>query len=205
MKEINLTDLITTYHISKTIDLSNPKEHVENLDGKDVLSFGSVDFSSNFDEIATARVNGGQVVYATTSVETEIDKFLSRYFMGEFVPLDNPRILFEREVLQSSAFTFGSKKDLATQIINKEKLLVGKNKNKLQEYLNTIMRWRNAFAHGKIGHSQNSGCIIEFYSGKNDSLILNDEFWTKLEFVFNDCINLIKLAFNNLDSSIVIK
>lgn len=144
--------------------------------------------------IEQARINGGKVLYATTSIEHQLENLLLIYFMGPFIKHDNRRDMFEREILQSSAISYKSKKELVSKIINENDLLQGKKKNKLQGYLKKIMEWRNAFAHGKVQHDNLHGCYVKYYSGTIKELILNDSFWTELEKTFKNCSEMIKEA-----------
>jgi len=147
-----------------------------------------------------ARSNGGKVLYATTSIEQQLEGLLLRYFMGPFVQHEQRRVLFEREILQSSALSYNSKKELISKIVKEDALLKGEKKNKLQSSLKKIMEWRNAFAHGKIQHDNMQGCFITYYSGGSKQLKLTDEFWSDLEAVFKECSELVKEAGEKLES-----
>lgn len=199
MKDIDLpiTQTFSLTVDTHNIDMSNATE-LEN--GQLVVPLGDVINSSYSSMTNKARVNGGKVLYASTSIEQQLESILLRYFMGPFIAHDERRVLFERDILQSSALSYSSKKELILKIVNEAELLQGKKKNKLQSYLKKIMEWRNAFAHGKVQHDNTQGCFIKYYSGCSKQLKLTDDFWSNLELVFKECSELIKEAQENLDN-----
>ncbi|MCR8913295.1 hypothetical protein FDP08_07935 [Marinobacter panjinensis] len=199
MKDIKLP---LTQTVSITIDTQNLdySNAVENEDGLLVVPLGTAMNSEISESMEKARANGGKVLYATTSIEQQLEGLLLRYFMGPFVKHDHRRDVFEREILQSSALSFSSKKELISKVVNHEDLLKGKKKNRLQSALKSIMGWRNAFAHGKVQHDNRKGCFVKYYSGGSKELNLTDEFWTELESVFKDCSELVNEASENLET-----
>jgi hypothetical protein len=199
MKDIELP---ITQTFSLTIDTHNinMSNSVEMETGQRVVALGEVVNESISATTEKARSNGGKVLYATTSIEQQLEDLLLRYFMGPFIQHEQRRVLFEREILQSSALSYSSKKELVSKIINEHDLLHGKKKNKLQSSLKKIMDWRNAFAHGKVQHDSMQGCFIKYYSGGSKQLKLTDEFWSDLEGVFKDCSELIKEAAISIES-----
>ena len=50
------------------------------------------------------------------------------------------------------------------------------------------MEWRNAFAHGKVLHELNGGFVLQYYSGGHQELVLNDDFFEKVESTIRDCL-----------------
>lgn len=139
----------------------------------------------------TARKNGGKILYATTSIEQQMEEVLLHYFIGPFVGHNPKRDLFEREVLQSTALNYHSKKELISKVMNDENLLDGSKKNRLQKLLKNIMIWRNAFAHGKIYYDTKTGCVIKFYSGEQKKLSLTNEYWDEVTTSFAECSSLL--------------
>lgn len=152
-------------------------------------------------EIATARRNGGTILYATTSIEQKMESVLLNYFMGSFVRFNAKRDMFAREILQSTALSFSAKKELVVKVITEGDLLLGKKKDIVQQRLKYIMEWRNAFAHGKILHDSKTGCIIEYYSGKKKTQDLSDEFWNKVEMHFKECDALLDEVVRQLENT----
>lgn len=159
MREINLpiaqTASITInpqeFDLSKAVDAGN---------GRRRIFLGTIYDDKTSAVMETARRNGGKILYAATSIEQTLENMLLNYFMGPFIAYDERRVMFEHEVLQSSALTFRAKKDLAIKIINKDNLVEGTKKNAMQKHLKIIMEWRNAFAHGKIQHDTKKGVVL---------------------------------------------
>ena len=197
MKDIELP-ITQTYSLTidaHNIDMSNA---VEMENGNFMIPLGEMVNESISATIEKARANGGKVLYATTSIEQQLEDLLLRYFMGPFIQHEERRVLFEREILQSSALSYSSKKELVSKIVNEHDLLKGKNKNRLQSTLKKIMEWRNAFAHGKVQHDSVQGCFIKYYAGGSKQLSLTDDFWSELECAFKECSWLIKEAQNHI-------
>jgi len=193
MREINLpitqTVSITfnpgAFDLSKSVDVGG---------GRRQISLGTIYDEKTGAVMETARRNGGKILYATTSIEQTLESMLLNYFMGPFIAHDERRVMFEHEVLQSSALTFRAKKDLVIKIIHKDNLLEGTKKNAAQKHLKSIMEWRNAFAHGKIQHDTKRGCFIRYYSGDTKTLTLDDAYWDDVEKTFRECVELLNEA-----------
>ena len=193
MKEINLP---ITQTFSITIDTHNidMSKAVDMGDGRLVVPLGNIVDENISSIVETARKNGGKVLYATTSIEQTLEAILLEYFMGPFAGHDDRRVMFEREILQSSALSYRAKKELVTKLINDGELLPGNKKNVVQGHLKKIMEWRNAFAHGKIKHDSMVGFFITYYSGRIITLPLTDEYWDEVERSFKECDTLLNEA-----------
>jgi hypothetical protein len=148
----------------------------------------------------TARLNGGKILYATSSIDKMVERILVRYFIGPFKGHDERRVIFENDVIQSSSFSYSFKKELIKKIVNKHDLLKGKQKNNINGYLKNIMSWRNAFAHGHIKYNSPKGCLIEYYSGHKKELYLTDEFWGEVEKTYIECESILKLLDDEISS-----
>lgn len=185
MKEIALP-ITQTFSVSLNVEafksaLAGDSKHQGNPLGTLVVD------EKAWSEIATARRNGGTILYATTSIEQKMEFILLNYFMGRFIRHDPKRDMFEQEILKSKALSFSAKKELVIKVITEDELLQGKKKNTVQKHLKNIMEWRNAFAHGKILHNSLKGCIVEYYSGHKQKLYLSDEYWNEVETCFKEC------------------
>lgn len=145
-----------------------------------------------------ARHNGGQILYATTSIEQKIESILLQYFMGPFNEGNEKRTLFEQGLLRSSAFNFKAKKELLLHVLQQGKSLSKKKINHLQGDLKSIMDWRNTFAHGTLQYHHTHGCTIEYYSGGTKTLSLDNNYWEKVEAVFQQCDSLMEEARRNI-------
>jgi hypothetical protein len=200
MKEINLP-ISQTFSLSfdrRDLDMSNA---VDVGDGRIVVELGPIVNETISATVATARQNGGKVLYATTSIEQQMESLLLEFFMGPFEGQDDRREIFEREVLQSSALSYNAKRALVTKIVNERALLEGREKSSLQALLRRIMEWRNAFAHGKIQHDSRAGCFIKHYSGEAKTLALTDTYWEDVERAYNDCSSLLEKAKRRLEAN----
>ena len=197
MKDI---DLPITQTFSLQIDPGkiDHSKAVHNGDGTYMIPLGNLVNDEKSKIVETARRNGGKILYATTSIEQQIESILLLYFMGDFVGPDDKREIFERDILQSSALSYSAKKELISKVINATDSLPGKSKNKLQSYLKNIMEWRNAFAHGKIKYDSKRGCFIAYYSGSVKNLDLTDEYWDTVVSTFRECRELLKNALNKI-------
>jgi len=191
MREINLP-MTQTYSI--TIDMAklDPSKAIDMGDGRRAVPLGNIVDPQIGAVVDTARKNGGKILYATTSIEQTLESILLEYFMGPFVGHNDKRVMFEHEVLQSSALSYRAKKDLVIKVIHADNLLKGDQKNAVQKHLKTIMEWRNAFAHGKIQHDTKTGCFVRYYSGGAKTITLNEQYWDEVESTFRECVNLLK-------------
>jgi hypothetical protein len=193
MKEISLP-ISQTY--SLTVDLQNLdiSKAIDAGDGRLLVPLGTLSNEEFGKAVEVARQNGGKVLYASTSIEQKLEALLLEYFMGPFKGHSDRRVIFEREILQSSAFSYRTKKDLVAKLINELQLLSGKEKNALGSLLKKVMEWRNAFAHGRIQHEARTGCFIKYYSGEPRTLALTDEYWDEVEGAFKECDALLDQA-----------
>ena len=197
MREINLPITQTVsmtfnpgaFDLSKSVDVGG---------GRRQVPLGTIFDGHIAAAMETARRNGGKILYATTSIEQTLESMLLNYFMGPFVGHEERRVMFEHEVLQSSALSYRAKKELVTKIINSEGLLAGKQKSAVQKHLHTIMEWRNAFAHGQIQHDTQMGCFVRYYSGGTKTLSLSDTYWNEVEKTFQECDGFLKAAVQQL-------
>jgi hypothetical protein len=193
MREINLpiTQTVSITFDPNAFDLN---KSVDVGGGRRQISLGTIYDEKTAAVMEITRRNGGKILYATTSIEQTLENILLNYFMGPFVEHEDKRVMFEHEVLQSSALTFRAKKDLAIKIIHKDNLVEGTKKNAMQKHLKNIMEWRNAFAHGKIQYDTKRGCFIRYYSGDTKTITLNDQYWDDVEKTFQECVELLKEA-----------
>lgn len=201
--EVKDIELPITQSFSVTIDTHNidMSKVVDMGDGVIGVSLGNVVDNDISAITEKARLNGGKVLYATTSIEQQMESILLRYFMGDFVAASERRVLFEKEILQSSALSYSAKKHLILKVINAHSLLNGKSKNNLQYFLKKIMGWRNSFAHGKVQYDNVRGCFIKYYSGESKQLSLTDEFWCEVENTFKDCSELLNKALQEVEKA----
>mgnify|MGYP000063289349 CR=1 FL=1 len=149
-----------------------------------------------------ARENGGKILYAATSIEQELERFLMTYFMGPFHEPDERRNLFENELLKSTMLSFSDKKSLFLKVLNSKSFIKGKEKDQLTTQLKSIMDWRNAFAHGKVQHNTEKGCSLKYYSGNHTEQVLDDKFWDTVISIFESCKQLLKKSQENMSKKL---
>lgn len=200
MKDIELP---ITQTFSITIDTHNidTSKAVQMEDGRMMVPLGNVVDTEISAITEQARQNGGKILYATTSIEQQMEGLLLRFFMGPFTGHEERRVLFEAEILQSTALSYCAKKELVAKVVNSSELLPGKKKNKLQKHMKSIMEWRNAFAHGKVQHDNLQGCFISYYSGEKKVLKLNSALWEEIETTFKECHSLLSEAINKANEA----
>jgi len=144
-----------------------------------------------------ARENGGQVIWATSSIENTLEVIITNYLFNP-IGFNNQRDFFVNNIIALGCFSFFEKKNVVCVLINEKNLLGGTDCTKLQEQLTNVMRYRNAFAHGKIIIDSNKGCVIEYFSGTKKSNILDDDYWNKLEKTFKIVTDLLNKAMKKL-------
>ncbi|HKB59250.1 MAG TPA: hypothetical protein VKC56_04305 [Gallionellaceae bacterium] len=188
MKEIKLP-INQTYSMRLKFD---PAKAVDLGNGVVRHTLGTFSTEDAAPSLEMARKNGGNILYATTSVEQQLENILMLYFMGPFIKHEERRILFEREILQSSALSYNAKKELVSKILAHNEVVDNKVLNKLQQKLKRIMEWRNAFAHGKLIYDADAGCSLQYYSGSAKTLSLTDDLWSEVEECFLECTELLK-------------
>lgn len=137
--------------------------------------------------LGTARENGMHIVWSTVCLEKRLEDVITDYFFGKTNSPTSRRNLFLNEVLQSSSFQFSFKKSLVGTIVKETEALKGKESSSLQGSLKKIMTWRNAFSHGTLKYDTRDGVLLSYFSGGQQTIILNDEFWDHVEDVFKKC------------------
>ena len=187
---------------SLTLDTKNIRpEQIVEVDSRKGIFVGSVDFGEGNKELNVVRENGAQIVYATIGIEKLLEDLILIYFFGPFFGPDERRDFFVHNLLQSSSLEFAFKKELTLKIINKSSLLSGKKKSTLQTNLKNINVWRNAFAHGRLEHDNLSGSLVRYFSGTEQILRLDDEYWTTVENCFKETHSALKEAIDRLKQS----
>lgn len=185
MREINLP---TTQTFSMPLDVTALRSGMVRDRYNQGRTLGSLVVNERvWSELATAKKNGGAILYATTSIEQKLESVLLNYFLGPSIRFNDQRRMFDREILKSTVLSFSAKKELVIKVINEGELLSKKNKPVIPKCLKEIMEWRNAFAHGKLIHDSKSGCVLEYYTGHSKKLHLTDEYWDEVETCFKKC------------------
>ncbi|MCF7858008.1 MAG: hypothetical protein K9N07_01590 [Candidatus Cloacimonetes bacterium] len=150
------------------------------------LLLGQLGGKDQSKELDTARENSIQVIWSTLRIEKSLEDVIIHFLFTIATGIDKERDFFINEIGRSSIISYNDKKKLALKIIENDKLLKGKERDKLIKDLSKIMKYRNALAHGSLEYSVNHGVLLRFYSGRNETIILNDEFLTTLEELYKN-------------------
>lgn len=160
-------------------------------DGSQHVSLGEIG-ETHWENLSIARENGGKILWSTVCMEKNMEDILLSYFMGPFNGTCDKRDLLKNELLQASFLQLSAKKHLIVKVAVKFNSLKGKERDKLDGYLKSIIQWRNAFAHGSLALNATKGVILSYYSGSPKEEVLDDKFWNTVESVFNGCNELLK-------------
>ncbi|MDO6422296.1 hypothetical protein [Saccharophagus degradans] len=189
MKQIELPTVNT---VSFKLNPSNIEfEGIVMPDGRQHISLGNID-KEKWDNLTIARENGGKILWATICMEHLMEDIILSFFMGSFDGPNEKRELFRNELLKGSFLQLSSKKHLISKISNQYYAFKGKDRDKLQNCLKSIIQWRNAFAHGSFNLNATEGVILEYYSGAPKTEDLNDSFWNTVEAIYKKCDSLLK-------------
>lgn len=152
-----------------------------------------IDITKAKEDLIQARKNGGNVIYTTIVIEQKLNEIISKYLFGNDTP-NIKRDFFVKNILCTSHISFSAKKALVLEILDvqeffeksasandEQKSSANQNKCEFDKLLKNVMTYRNAFAHGELKHESPTGCILNYHSGRHQSLMLDDEFWTKIE------------------------
>jgi hypothetical protein len=196
MKEISLP-IHQSFSLTVDTHAIDASKAIE-VDGKLIVPLGKMDFGEKMPTIEIVRTNGAKILYATTSIEKQIEQIFLQYLFGKQSGPNDKLDFFKNELLQSATLTFSFKKNLFQKLINKTELLKGKSRAKLQKNLSSIMNWRNAFAHGSLHYDNLSGYTLHYYSSENKTLKIDDKFWTSVEKCFTDTSALLNTVLQQL-------
>lgn len=189
MKKI---DLPTTNTVSFTLNQAGTAyAGILMPDGLQHISLGEIK-EIDWENLTIARENGGKILWSTVCLEKSMEDILLSYFMGTFSGACDKRELFKNELLQASFLQLSAKKHLISKVAAKFYLFKGKEREKLEGHLKSIIQWRNAFAHGNLTLNATSGVVLNYYSGSPKVEFLSDSFWNTVESVFKGCDDLLK-------------
>ncbi|MBC3765951.1 hypothetical protein [Neptunicella marina] len=161
-------------------------EDIPNQDGFQSFSIGDIG-EDDWRILNIARENGSKILWSTVCLEKKMEDILIEYFMGSFEGSCNKRALFKNELLQASFIQLSAKKHLISKVSNQFYAFKGKDRDRLQGYLKSIIKWRNAFAHGSLTLHATNGVLLNYYSGSPKIEPLHDSFWNTVESVFTNC------------------
>lgn len=162
--------------VSFTISLNPPP-------GGGVVHLGSIDGATMTPEIETAKYNGGMFIWAATEVEARLSDLLAKAL---FPPAKDGKIspeggFFRLHFLGASHLEFAGKLTIACAMIEERCLMPKKERLEFEQKLRAVMRYRNAFAHGKITYDSKQGCVLSYYTNGHKKDEFNDAFVEKLQ------------------------
>lgn len=163
MKEINLPI---------TVVFSTESIRIEDKSTKTL----TIDLGYNNSILEIVRRNGGKLLYATSSLELDVDELIKTIFFTSNSNNEKTEY-FDRIILKSSDFSLGFKKKILINCISKFDLLKGKDKDNFENSFTKVIDWRNAFAHGNLEFNNSQGALLHYFSGQTKTLEINDEFW----------------------------
>lgn len=199
MKQIKL-QTHNTFSLSFSTEDLLKKEKVKMPDGSIAVNIGKIKVNPNHPDLLQARENGSQVIWATINVELNMQDIITKYLFGIKIGHNERLDFFINEIITTNNISFSFKRNLVLKVIKLKNLLSKKKCSNLENKITKIMRYRNAFAHGKLSIDTKNICSLEFYSGKIREFTLNDTFWNELTAVFKTVNELLKEAAKKLSN-----
>lgn len=196
MKELNLP--ITRRFASRPVDMHEALKDLAS--GKiDKIPLGTIDFGTSGKDLNQSRANGGMVIWSATCLEEKLDSLIIRFiFSCEDSQHQEGKQFFTTRIMKSDHLSYAAKKSLIVDIVNRESLLEGRDKADIEKALKDVMDFRNAFAHGEVIFEEDKGCVLSYWRGGPKRDVLSEEYWSKLESIFNRADQLVEQAFSNL-------
>lgn len=151
--------------------------------GVGVEEMGSIDGATMTPDLETAKYNGGMFIWAASEVETRLNDLIAKALfppspMGKVSPQGG---FFRLHFLGASHLEFAGKLKIVCSMIEERCLLPKKERLDFEQKLRTVMRYRNAFAHGKLTFDSKKGCILSYYTGDHKKEEFNDALVDKLQ------------------------
>ncbi len=140
------------------------------------------------DEMAIIEKNGTEILTATIMIEDRMIEAVSKILFGGSKTNKKSRDFFINEVMDTSYFSYAFKRRVFTRLIEQMGILDPDRMKSFKAGLSKIMKWRNAFAHGKIIHELNAGYLLQYYSDGKQEIVLDDDFFEKVESTIRDCL-----------------
>lgn len=132
-----------------------------------------------------ATDNASMVLHAGTRIDEDVGSVISSYFFASKEHSEeeyNRSVLFDELIIESTAMSYNTKRNILFNILNKTSYCSGKEKATLQTDLKKIQEWRNAVAHGSFSIMNKSFEVkLTYQSGGEKVIVLSDEFWTNVD------------------------
>ncbi|MFC1481607.1 hypothetical protein ACFL6E_05120 [Candidatus Neomarinimicrobiota bacterium] len=128
-----------------------------------------------------ARENGDKVINSALEIERVIRDIIEIFLFSED---DNSRSIFRSTISNMEWFGFHNKLKVLGGITQEIDWLEPAERKSILNEIKEVIKWRNAFAHGRL-ISQEKGVYIHHRTGnKPRSIELSDEFWETVEQTF---------------------
>jgi hypothetical protein len=119
-----------------------------------------------------ARHNKAAVIECTLAIEANLEQLISYYFFGAS---HDKKETFRSLILQSDWCTFAAKRKLVLQIVNERELCKRAEKNEIDTMLRDVMRYRNAFTHGRF-ITDGKTFWLSYFEGQSQKQELTDDY-----------------------------
>jgi hypothetical protein len=137
-----------------------------------------------------AQRNRLAVIEGALTVENLLAKMIGHFFLGAS---HARKATFDDMILNSDWCSFSAKRKVLADIIDKDNLLQGREKEKVAKELRDVMSLRNAFAHGRLS-SNGEAVWLSYFEGTPKKRELTDEYLaeveSKLQVARNTCMTL---------------
>ncbi|MEQ8246014.1 hypothetical protein [Fulvivirga sp.] len=164
---------------SFTIELEDDQEH-------------EVDIIEYQERMSIVSYNKLQIIDNALNIENELERIISFYFFGRDHKNKEQAKVFETQILFSNWCSFESKRKLVMFILEKQSLFDNnKSKDEFDKSLRKIMKYRNAFTHGKVKYLRERVKLSWYEGVKPIDEFLTDEFLAKIETDFLKCFKLV--------------
>jgi hypothetical protein len=141
------------------------------------------DFTTDkdFDEAKNIRRYAGRIISAATAIEHMMANIVMNTIFSE---VQGNRDLVLGSVIHSDWCSFSSKRKLLDVAFTHFKLVKGDERAELESLLKKVMQYRNAFAHGVLGHNIDQQ-ELHYFEGSPKTAVLDASYFSKLEVQFN--------------------
>lgn len=140
------------------------------------------------DEMAVIERNGSEILLATIMIEDRMIEAVSKILFGASNEKNDCREFYANEIMGTSDFSYALKRRVFTRLLERFKIIEMDKIKDLKTRLNKIMMWRNAFAYGQVLHEYDGGFVLEYYKDGHQELVLNDDFFEKVEETIRNCL-----------------
>jgi hypothetical protein len=143
------------------------------------------------------RERGQGIARSCTDIEDWIKELIAKIAFSN----ENKHIEFLQGLILDSDFcTFSVKRTILNKCLGHFKYLSGKKRAALEKYLADVIKYRNAFTHGKIINKDDK-FYIKYFEGNIQSDELNNDYWDKLILTLDKTFELLRELEDLLDKS----